>query len=57
VYLANGTARAGELRKALVTSAADYDLVADILGPDGEWNAPPGTPRPRKPRLKLRTLT
>ncbi len=56
VYLANGTARPGELRKALVTSAADYDLVADLLTPEGEWSAPPGTPRPRKRRLKLRTL-
>jgi ribosomal protein S12 methylthiotransferase len=57
IYLANGTARPGELRKALVTSAADYDLVADLLTPEGEWQAPPGTPRPKKRRLKLRTLT
>ncbi len=57
IYLANGTARPGELRRALVTSAADYDLVADLLTPEGEWQAPPGTPRPKKRRLKLRTLT
>lgn len=56
VYLANGTARPGELRRALVTGAADYDLVADLLTPEGEWTAPPGTPRPRRRRLKLRTL-
>lgn len=31
VYLANGTAQAGELRQVQVTSAADYDLLADLI--------------------------
>ena len=35
VFLANGEAQPGELRKVLVTSAADYDLVGDLLSPDG----------------------
>ncbi len=56
VYLANGTAQAGELRKALVTDAADYDLVADLLSPDGAWEAPPGTERPQKRKVKLRLV-
>ena len=36
IYLANGDAAPGEIRKALVTAAADYDLVADLLTPEGE---------------------
>ena len=56
VYLANGTAQPGEVRRALVTDAADYDLVADLLGEDGQWDAPPGAARPRKRRVKLRTV-
>ncbi|MFW6023180.1 MAG: 30S ribosomal protein S12 methylthiotransferase RimO [Myxococcota bacterium] len=56
VYLANGTARPGELRRALVTQAADYDLVADLLGPDGERDAPPGAPDPRRRTIHLPTI-
>lgn len=56
VYLANGAARPGELRKAIVSDAADYDLMADLLGDDGAWEAPPGVDRPTKRRVKLRTL-
>ncbi|MEM6954855.1 MAG: 30S ribosomal protein S12 methylthiotransferase RimO [Myxococcota bacterium] len=56
IYLANGEARPGEIRKALVTKAAAYDLMADLLTPEGEWLAPPGTRRPRKRKIRLRTL-
>jgi len=57
VYLANGTARAGEIRKVLVTDAADYDLMADFVdGPLG-WDAPPDAKDPRASKVKLRTLT
>ena len=51
IHLANGTARPGEIRRALVTGAADYDLVADLLGEDGTHDAPPGVPRARRVRL------
>jgi ribosomal protein S12 methylthiotransferase len=53
VVLANGVARAGELRKALVTDAADYDLVADLLGEDGTLDAPV----PRRRRLPIAATT
>jgi ribosomal protein S12 methylthiotransferase len=56
VILANGEARPGEIRKALVTDASDYDLLADLLTPEGAWEPPPGTPKPRKRRVKLRTI-
>jgi ribosomal protein S12 methylthiotransferase len=56
VYLANGDARPGEIRRALVTGAADYDLMADLLGPNGEWDPPPGTSKPRKRKVRLRTV-
>ncbi len=56
VILANGTANPGDLRKVLVTNAADYDLVADMLTAEGEWDAPPGTPRPKRRRVRLRTF-
>lgn len=56
IYLANGDAAPGEIRKALVTAAADYDLVADLLTPDGEWLAPPGAKKPRKRKVQLRTV-
>ncbi len=57
VYLANGRAAPGEIRRALVTAAADYDLVADLLGRDGSHDAPPDGPRPRRRRpVRLRTL-
>jgi ribosomal protein S12 methylthiotransferase len=54
VYLANGTARTGELRKALVTKSAAYDLVADLFDEDGTLpDAPPGAdPRPKR-RVRL----
>lgn len=31
VYLANGSAQPGEIRRAIVTDAGDYDLLADLL--------------------------
>jgi ribosomal protein S12 methylthiotransferase len=56
VYLANGTARAGEIRRVLVTDAADYDLMADFVdAPDGR-DAPPDAKDPRAPKVKLRTI-
>ena len=56
VYLANGTARTGEIRRVLVTDAADYDLMADFVdGPAGR-DAPPDAKDPRAPKVKLRTL-
>ena len=57
VYLANGEAHAGELRRALVTDAADYDLAADLLSIDGQRDVPPGSPTPAKRKVKLRTLS
>jgi ribosomal protein S12 methylthiotransferase len=39
VLLTNGTAKPGDIRRARVTQAADYDLVAD-LSPDGTRDAP-----------------
>jgi len=57
VYLANGTARVGEIRRVLVTDAADYDLIGDFIdGPVGH-DAPPGAKDPRSQKLKLRTLS
>ena len=54
VVLANGSARPGEIRRALVTDASHYDLVADLLSPDGARDAPPAHQR-RRP-VRLRTL-
>lgn len=52
VVLANGTAQPGEIRKALVTAAADYDLVADLFDADGTLpEPPPGAPRRRRVSL------
>ena len=56
VHLANGTARPGEVRRALVTGAADYDLVADLLAEDGTHDAPPGAPT-RARRVRLPTVS
>jgi ribosomal protein S12 methylthiotransferase len=53
VYLANADAKPGEIRRAIVTEAADYDLVADLLRPDGTRDAPPGT---RAERIHLPTI-
>jgi ribosomal protein S12 methylthiotransferase len=56
VYLANGTARMGEIRRVMVTDAADYDLMADFVdGPSGR-DAPPDAKDPRQAKLKLTTL-
>ena len=57
VYLANGTALAGEIRRVLVTDAADYDLMADFIDAPGGRDAPPDAKDPRKPKVKLRTLS
>jgi ribosomal protein S12 methylthiotransferase len=56
VYLANGTAQAGEIRRVLVTDAADYDLMADFIDLAGGRDAPPDAKDPRKSKVKLRTL-
>ena len=56
VYLANGTARAGEMRRVLATDAADYDLMADFIDGPGGRDAPPDAKDPRAPKVKLRTL-
>ncbi len=54
VILANGEARPGEIRKAWVTAAADYDLVADLYDADGNLaEPPPGAP---KRRVRLPTV-
>lgn len=53
VYLANGEAEAGEIRKAVVTDAADYDLVADLLPREGGHpERPPGAKK-----LRLKTVS
>ncbi len=58
VYLANGSARPGEIRRAVVTATADYDLVADLVGADGHHERPPEqvTQRRRGP-VRLRTVS
>jgi ribosomal protein S12 methylthiotransferase len=59
VYLANGEGRAGELRRARVTDAADYDLVADLLPREGSLvDRPPRSPRSSSgaKKLHLRTI-
>ena len=56
VYLANGTARPGEIRRVLVTDAADYDLMADFIDSLGRRDAPPDAKDPRPSKVKLRTL-
>jgi ribosomal protein S12 methylthiotransferase len=53
VLLTNGTARSGEIRRARVTQAADYDLVAELLESDSR---PLAHGAPRK-RSKLRVLS
>jgi ribosomal protein S12 methylthiotransferase len=47
VYLSNGEARAGEMRRVRITHASDWDLVGDLLG-----EAAPATKR-RRVALKL----
>jgi ribosomal protein S12 methylthiotransferase len=62
IYLANGEAQPGEIRRALVRDAGDYDLVADLLDRDGNWTAPPGVERPEprasrpKSKKKLKVM-
>ena len=56
IHLANGSARPGDIRKALVTAAADYDLVADLLGEDGTHDSPVAPPKPKK-RVSLKTVS
>ncbi len=57
VYLANGTAQAGEIRRVLVTDGADYDLMADFIDMRGGRDAPPDAKDPRMPKVRLRTLS
>ena len=40
VILTNGEARPGDLRRAVVTQASEYDLIADLLDEDGRRDAP-----------------
>ncbi len=56
VYLANGTARPGEIRRVLITDAGDYDLMADFIDDSGQRDAPPDAKDPRLAKVKLRTL-
>ncbi|MEM7137133.1 MAG: 30S ribosomal protein S12 methylthiotransferase RimO [Myxococcota bacterium] len=56
VYLANGTARPGEIRRVLVTDAGDYDLLGDFIDASGGRDAPPDAKDPRPAKVKLRTL-
>ena len=57
IYLANGAANPGDLRKALVTDAADYDLLADLLREDGTHDVPPGGEAPpRRSKVRLKTV-
>jgi ribosomal protein S12 methylthiotransferase len=59
VYLANGEGKSGELRRARVTDAADYDLVADLLPREGSLiDRPPHSARSpsASKKLHLRTI-
>jgi ribosomal protein S12 methylthiotransferase len=56
VYLANGIAKTGEMRRVLVTDSADYDLMADFIDAEGGRDAPPDAKDPRTAKVKLRTL-
>ncbi len=57
VVLANGTAQVGEIRKALITGAAEHDLVADLADDAGVLPDSPDGRRPkRKEPLRLRTI-
>lgn len=56
VYLANGTAQPGEVRKAFVTKSAAYDLVADLYEADGTLPEPPPGADPRPKRVRLPTV-
>jgi ribosomal protein S12 methylthiotransferase len=40
VHLANGDASAGEFRRAVITHAADHELVADLLDASGHRSSP-----------------
>lgn len=51
VFLANGAASPGELRRARVTDAADYDLVADLFDESGQAPEPPPGAKRRRVRL------
>lgn len=57
VLLANGEARPGTIRRALIRDAGDYDLVGDLIGADGSIDLPPGVDRPRRRKVRLRTLS
>ncbi len=58
VHLANGEGSVGQLRRAIVTHAADYDLVADLLSEDGvqESAALLDAPKRRRGPVRLRTF-
>ena len=40
IILTNGAAHPGEFRRAMVTAASEYDLIADLLDEDGHRDAP-----------------
>ncbi|MDH5491284.1 MAG: 30S ribosomal protein S12 methylthiotransferase RimO, partial [Myxococcales bacterium] len=56
VILANGEARPGQLRRALVRDAGDYDLVADLLDAGGAVDLPPDVAPVTRRRVTLPVL-
>jgi ribosomal protein S12 methylthiotransferase len=50
VYLSEGEARPGEMRRVRITQASDYDLVGELL--DGD-HVPPPAPPPKRVRLQI----
>ncbi len=54
VYLGGGEVHAGQVWRARVTQASDYDLVADVLGEeDGPLAGPSAKPKKKKVSLKV----
>jgi ribosomal protein S12 methylthiotransferase len=43
ITLANGAAQPGDFRRAIVTAASEYDLIADLLDEDGQRDTPADT--------------
>jgi ribosomal protein S12 methylthiotransferase len=57
VYLANGEARPGDIVRAVVENAADYDLVARAVSSDDEVSKGGEIDAPKKPRRAVRLPT
>jgi len=53
VYLSGGEARPGELRRVRITQASDYDLVGELLDPEGVPPTPPDASQPPPPRRRV----